>query len=753
MQDESNLAAGPIQDSFDPNDADFRTVLESLAAAYQPFLREDLELASSLDKLAAAAADDESCDAELRVAQAVFERFWNEKVALAVLSPEARQVAGPVEQWRWCFLHIRCCMIFGFLLCRGPRGFRGWAYYLERYWRCVREVLGKPVGKVLSEAERKDLQTLTTALAEAYRPFLSSEMSTADAAGQVAEDLAAGKIDCFADANVSAAIFERLFQQPIAEALLGAEAFAARRQDRFFWFCRCWCLCAIRFGCCLARARRITDVARCVRFYRLCLRRCFQPLTCQLTGPAKCADEIANPSAGGFTVDITGTAAGAGFSHYILEWSTNDITYHATNFIYPPVPPGSTTQGNIPVFSGLLAYFNTTFQAPGLHFVRLTVFSVTGATCVSKISFELAKHDVRILGVGGYFSLSTSWADPAARFVETVPALCSRPVAPNSEVSFSGCVSVSGGAFVGGCDDKAVKSYRLDFKPGFETNCASPGWTNFWQVDYVTPGQKRFLNWRTDSSVLTSSWVDDCYVPSLVGPFCAPFTKVDPQSLLSPSCWDTRTSACEMSGLYTLRLTVEATDGSTYCDTQRIWLDNKPITGKIRIDAVPKCADLSVSQFATPPDCSTPWPLPVSGIAYDPLIDPMAPPSRPNDNFDHYYVRVTKQGGPSLVIPVPGPLAAGCFYGTQRVGSSSNCPGDPAGGDVYGTLAQFDLRAIDPLCSLSVGYPIPAGFTIPRGECCVYTFEVFVYDRTISSSGPHFAYDFWPVKICNDLRP
>ena len=50
-----------------------------------------------------------------------------------------------------------------------------------------------------------------------------------------------------------------------------------------------------------------------------------------------------------------------------------------------------------------------------------------------------------------------------------------------------------------------------------------------------------------------------------------------------------------------------------------------------------------------------------------------------------------------------------------------------------------------------LAFPAAAGFALPRQECCIYLFELWVYDRTITSSGPHFAHDSWPVKICNDL--
>ena len=90
------------------------------------------------------------------------------------------------------------------------------------------------------------------------------------------------------------------------------------------------------------------------------------------------------------------------------------------------------------------------------------------------------------------------------------------------------------------------------------------------------------------------------------------------------------------------------------------------------------------------------------------------------------------------------------FYGTSRVGSCTQCPGDP--GDSFGTLALFDLRAVDLICSPSVPYPVPSGFGLNRGECCVYTFEVYAQDRTITSGGSHHDTDIWPVKICNDLK-
>ena len=76
----------------------------------------------------------------------------------------------------------------------------------------------------------------------------------------------------------------------------------------------------------------------------------------------------------------------------------------------------------------------------------------------------------------------------------------------------------------------------------------------------------------------------------------------------------------------------------------------------------------------------------------------------------------------------------------------------PTVAQIIGTLATFDLRAIDPLCQSSLPYGVPAGFATPRGQCCVYIFHLTVYDRTSRPCGVNYATADWPVKICNDLQ-
>lgn len=758
MEKEENHAAEAAKQAGLPEDVpleDFQFVLKELLDAWRPLLQEELELSGSVERLVEEAAKHpHSCEDEQLIADRLFAPLASEAVALRLLDPKARETLGPVDQWRWCLQKILCCLRFGWLLSRA-RSFAAAVYYLYRYWLCIRRLFANdPTGRPLTAEERADFKALVAGFGSVFKPYLESELRLADRAGELAEDAVTGTLDCDSGGDTAEALFEKFLTVERAKLLLGAAEFDKLSQDPRFWLCRCWCLCAFRFGWCLARARTLFDLVRCLVAYFRCLRRCFQPLVCELTEPAGCVAETVNADLKALVVPVKGTASGGGFLRYVLEWSRDGITWHASDFHYPPIPPGGGSQGNIPVAGGLLGYFDTTARDEGAYTIRLTVYGAQGATCVKTITFTLFKQDVRILGFDGAFTLDTTPYDPAAMFVETVPALCSRP-AGVYEISFGECLSIWGSAFVGGCEGKKIKRYLIDYKPGFEADPTTGGWTNIWKVEYNTVWQYRDLNMRKDTSVLTASWVSDCVVPVPFPPYC--LLNV-PEARLSPSCWQTHTSTCGLSGLITLRLVVEDTGGALYYDTQKVWIDNKPICAMIRIDAVPRCADIRVSTFATPPDCSVPWNLPLSGIAWDEYIDPALPHSRPNDNFDFYWVKVSKQGGTELQIPIAWSMGTPCFYGTNRVGDPGTActpcdPANPLPTAVFGTLAQFDLRAIDPLCSASVGYPVPADLLLPRGECCVYVFKLRVQDRTWTPSGPHWREALWPVRICNDLKP
>ncbi|HML79340.1 hypothetical protein [Geobacter sulfurreducens] len=757
MEKETKLTAETVKALLneDINREDFQFVLQQLLDAWRPILEEELKLSESAERLVAVAEKQpHSCEDEQLLADRLFAPLATADVALRTLTPQAREALGPIDEWQWCLRKILCCLRFGWLLSRS-RTFPVSVYYLYRYWLCIRRLFqNDPTGRQPTPEERADFRKLTAGFAEVFRPWLEQEAKAMDHSTELADGAVSGQVDCHSGGDAAEALFEKFLTVDNARLLMGAELFEKLSKDPRFWLCRCWCICAFRFGWCLGRSRSLIELVRCLVAYFRCLRRCFQPLVCELTDPTGCVAEEVNTDLKALVVAVKGTATGGGFLRYVLEWSRDGIAWHASDFHYPPIPPGGGTQGNSPVAGGLLACFDTTARDEGVYTIRLTVYGVQGTTCVRTITFSLFKQDVRILGFDGAFTLDTTAYDPAAMFVETVPALCTRPSGVH-EISFGECLSIWGSAFVGGCEGRKIKRYLIDYKPGFETDPTTGGWINIWKVEYNTVWQYRDMNMRKDTSVLTASWVTDCVVPVPFPPYCLMNV---PEARLAPSCWQTHVSTCGLSGLVTLRLMVEDTGGTLYYDTQKVWIDNKPICAMIRIDAVPRCADIRISSFATPPDCGVPWNLPLSGIAWDEYIDPALPLTRPNDNFDFYWVKVSKQGGTEVQIPVSWSMGSPCFFGTNRVGdpgtSCTPCdPANPLPAAVFGTLAQFDLRAIDPLCSASVGYPVPADLLLPRGECCVYVFKLRVQDRTYTPGGPHWREALWPVRICNDLKP
>ncbi len=779
----------------DVHGEDFQFVLRALLSAYQPILEEELKRAKSPEQLKKEAeAKPPNCEDELALATRIFEKFFTEEVALRSLPQEARQLLGPIERWRWCLLHIRCCIIFGWLLCRGPRTFRAFVYYLYQYWICVRRALGTPVSSPLTAEQRHDFQTLVQALATAYKPYLTEQLAAVEFPLGLPDEVLAGKIDCFEGEEAAAAVFERLLTMETAPALLGKAAFDAHRKEPFFWFCRCWCLCAIRFGCCLARAHTLVDVLHCLRFYRRCLRHCFQPLECKLTAPTGCAEEKKGlPTGGGVGLQIEGTAAGGFFDHYTLEWRKaqgqaceDDADWSSIGISYPG------GGGSVPVFAGVLGWINTTTLSPASYEIRLCVYSTVpgAARCCYCIQFALFKVLV--------------WIDHVAE----APISPTDPFDPNAVVSDGAgtvvpvgcCVNVHGSAFVGDCNNRKIKCFDLRWGIGFLPGPGQPGFNPadyagsllapfgpvcYTDADPLIENKKRaFWNWVI-AGQLTTTLVDDIDIPSLGlfdlwkrHNFCFHSETQLPLAVTVAGCPDPH-HRCR-SGKYTLLLDVWDTLNNHYYDTQHVWFDNKPLqTDKhvvfAGLQGLAACTDLHLtagSVFVPPgAPCGVPWPVSLLGIAYDEYIDE-TDLSYPSDNFDYYSLWITRQGGPTLSVPVtpdlinygPDPLK-----GITRVGDpGERCeplpavmgcpPPPPVPAKFFGLLTLLDLRVFDAVCAPSVPAPyvIPVGFPLERGTCCGYTFQLYAKDKTRSSSPVpcHQAWSSpWAVCICNDLPP
>ncbi len=765
------------------NNPNFQVVLKALLGAYQPILEQQLNLAKNPQQLQKEASVPPNCADEFAEADALFGKFLNDDIARRLIPEKNREQVGAIENLAWCLRNIRCCLIFGWLVCRGPRTFRAWAYYVYQYWLCVRQAVGTPVANPPTEAERADFTTLIESLATAYKPYLTDQLASVEFPAGIPDEILNGTIDCFEGQQDTCAIFDRLLTTEAAQALLGKEAFATSSQQPNFWLCRCWCLCSLCFGCCLARARSFIDVVWCLVYYFRCLENCFRPLTCELSAPTGCVQEQAFPNVGIFRgVQIFGTATGFDCDHYILQWRQNGIgPWQSGSIVYP----GGASQGSCGVIGGLLGYLSTfPMVAAGLVEIQLCVYASDPgvAPCCTTIDFELNRNLVWIEGIEGIDAATPPGVfDPTAQLVD----------GSGTVRSFGTALRVFGSAVVGGCSGQSIKRYTLSYQQGFTTTTAG-AWTQFWEVDYNTPYQ---IDTNLNSifmQALTSQWEEmdfssfdpfptPHWVCSVVGDYLqqaywstqnpvggyavqypsppvscgeAPSSTWNSTPLALPNC---------QSGKYTLRLTVEDTLGNKTDNLRQVWFDNKNIYGSIaQLGSFAQCATIDLSAFAgSSADCSVPWPAPLTGIAYDEYILE-GTFSVPSDNFGGYSLQIMKAGGGWHSLPIPGPGSppwSGPFVGTSRVGDpGTRCPtAVPPPGPIppltNGILALIDMRRLDAVCNTN---PADADLVLQRGECCGFIVYLSVWDTSICPSLPDGRHEVdveFPFCICNDLPP
>jgi hypothetical protein len=792
------LQGAPL-DPKEIHNEDFQFVLRALLAAYQPLLDEDLRRAHSPEDLKKEAeSKPPNCEDELALANRIFGQFFTEEVAIRMLPPEGRKLLDPNGQWRWCLWHIRCCFIFGWLVCRGLRTFRAFVYYMYRYWVCVRQALDTPIANPPTVEQRQDFQTLVEALAGAYKPYLTDQLATVEFLSGLPDEVLGGRVDCFEGQDDAAAIFERFLTVKTAPALLGKAVFESHSKDPFFWFCRCWCLCAIRFGCCLARARTFIDLLYCLLYLFRCLADCFRPIRCDLTAPTGCAEEQPNlpglpPDSVGLEID--GTAAGAFFDHYELQWRIaqgqdclDESGWSTLGFWIGGV---NTNVGTSQVFGGTLGILETTFLPAGSYDIRLCVFNTSGArACCLCITFALFKKMVFISRVAenpGAFV-----ATPPGPFVETSQIVSSNPAPPGVVVPVGGAVSVWGAAFVGECQNRKIKCVDLRAAIGFQVGPEDAGFAATLPLytipmlsapicyDDVPPLdelKKRLNRLDLPISELTVFWkhiTTCCGQPWILKPNPFQSDSLLPLGVSAAGCPDPH-HRCR-SGQYTILLDVTDTTLVHYYDTQQVWFDNKPMFTSVHvffsaIEGLASCTDMHLSGQSPfiPPGapCNVAWPVNLLGIAYDEYID-QTDMTYPSDNFDFYSLSITKQTGEVLNVPItvsPDPFNP--LHGLIRRGQpGTRCEPLPGGGlclpevvpgQSFDTLTALDMRVFDAVCAASVPapYSIPAGFPLPRGSCCGYTFQLYAQDKTWSdgwAGGFHHAWSLpWAVCICNDL--
>ena len=772
FRDELNprAAAASAAEPDEPLDEDFQFVLGELLNAYKPVLEADLQRANSPDALIKEAlANPPSCEDEFAQATALFDRFTSEAVATRLLPASAREILGPPERWRWCLAHLRCCIIFGWLLCRGPRTFRGSIYYLYRYWRCVREALGAPVQTPPTAAEREDFATLVKAMAAAYRPYLNDQLATVEFTQALPDEIFSGALDCFEGQDAAVQILDRALTTDTAPALLGKELIAKYRQEPFFWFCRCWCLCAIRFGCCLARARNLRDVFRCLRFYRRCLRDCIRPLHCAITGPSGCVRGETDILAGRILEPVTGDAEGFNFGRYVIEVRDPASVLLSAVVVYPNnfgLPDVGAVQGNFVVSGGSLGWIDTKKCAvdAGVDLLTSTTFTVTlrvFATDGSELqppcttTFTLSVNEVYIKRVSTPWSVDFSAPDEPLRVANSAAAALA---------TVGGGLHVRGAANVYGCTGEKIKEYTIwaipdatfafPQPPAFSAVVPGADWVLVRHIEFAaqtiaqpvgppinyTADQVRaynILDGDPQPNVLTNVWSarSECicvHVDATLVCTCWNVPSLEPSAFDSNSLPKLNPVHQGGTGKFTFLLQVIDTTGNTYYDVQRAWVDNEPIKAAIiGIGGQAPCADLytqtSAGVFKT---------VNIQGYAWDQLIEPPILTQPTSDNFDQYTVQFQKQGA-----ALPALLTA----------SVSPVPARPLPLAVD-TISTWNLQSVD---AASNPMGLPADQLLGPGQACVYNVILQVWDKTIVNEGTvHYSgLVLFPIKIINGPEP
>jgi hypothetical protein len=728
---------------------DFQFVLKHLLAAYAPILEEDLKRAKSPEELKKEAeSKPASCEDEVTLANRIFEKFVTEEVAVRLLPEEGRKQLGPIENWRWCFLHIRCCIIFGWLLCRRQRTFRAFAYYLYRYWLCVRQVLGTPVSHPPTAEEREDFQVLVKALASAYKPYLTDQLASVEFPTGIPDEVIEGKIDCLEGEEEAAAIFERLLTAETAPALLGRKTFEAHSKDPNFWFCRCWCLCAIRFGCCLARARNFIDVLRCLAFYRRCLVDCFRPLICAITSPAsgQCMALSSFPSCGGISgYQIVGSATGSNFDHYTLRYSWGGPVVNDAIVFPDCTRPPLHSSSNTPVTAGILGYIDATLLPFGITqlTVYVDVFDSGGGSVECPQTFELKETAIDITDAAKVSAFVAEDPFNPGSFPKLIKATLDTSITV-PELSIGGDFSVDGSAYTIGCDRimtqfvlAYIKIDPLVAVPAYAS--ASVGTTILPPVVY-------------DDNP-SHPWTTICSTPVFVSPnvilngdLVAAWANYPCSVPLAPLSVQDRffnTQALALNGRYVIILEVDDSlvSPKTFpgtnagVDQVAVWIDNQWPTAQIlSVGGLTGCGDLHLKDYVGTT-------APILGVAWDPPIDPTAAQQPPNDNFGSYSLAVQKNGDPStttIILPA-----------TPNTRVPNVWPTLPSG--TFGTLANWDIAtALDG----GSGPILPGSPKILRGQRCAFVVTLSVSDTThVGDSGiPHTTGPIlYAVNVINDI--
>lgn len=471
-------------------------------------------------------------------------------------------------------------------------------------------------------------------------------------------------------------------------------------------------------------------------------------LVADLTGPTDCTEEEPDPAQGILFVRVTGTAAGIAAASYTLE----------VRRIGDPIPipsvviyPGGAPSGTPPVIGSELGRIDTTGLTDGAYEITLTVHPAgVGAPATDTIIFTLLKVMVYISRVGQIPVVSQSpIANNLNPFDENAELHREFAAAPPPHdyrlVSVGGTLTIHGAAYIYECPDRKIARYEIRYARSTApdpmphqpaTDAPIPGiWPAAQQVVFLeytlTDQYKAWTRIGPAPRELTNRWTTFTFGQSV-------YYK------LWPFAWDSRgvTTGNDDSGRFSLLLIVEDTTAGPhrYYDIQHVWIDNKPIKGKITgVAGVPPCAVFHLKDFVGSS-------ISIEGLAWDALIDEAFDNDLvPNDNFDGYELRIYKQG-------VPTPWYVITSSNMRMPAAKTGPPGFPTDADA-GTLGIFDIAAALDGDNSAPPPGVPPEIQIPRQEGCAYYFWLHVWDKTrLNDDGDsHHAWSIWPICVDNNI--
>ncbi|HEX3437537.1 MAG TPA: hypothetical protein VHT24_12275 [Pseudacidobacterium sp.] len=740
MSDQTNPTSNP----------DFQPVLDAFLNAYRPVLERELSLSQSAATLMKeAAANPPTCDDEIEQAVSLFEKFFTKDVVYRLLPDEGRKVLGTVDQWDWCYRRILCCLIFGWLVCRGPRTFRGFAYYLYQYWRCVRQALGEPVSNPPTIEEKRDFGTLVRILATAYAPTVKDQIKDLDYPVDIPQEIVSGQIECNVDNDAVSSVFEQLCSPQAATALFGSKAYNQIGTGPIQRNCCCYCVAALEFGCCLGRTKTLIEALECLEAFFLSLRRCFEPLIAIIDTPPACSEltfVAACSSLAG--IEIDGTAAGAAFDYYTLTYSLGGPAINDA-VVYPDctTPPSNPSYAT-PVNSGVLGYLNVDLLPPTTTSVTvyLDVYGSGGLHLTTSATYQLEINAIQIDDVA---TVSTTVGQDPFNPSPSIIKMVQNVSNPAFEQSVGGNISITGSAYAFGCGNQMTQYQLAQFGPAvgaIPLPVPVPSPTALGGTPIIAPVKYDdvsghpwqsgcFLGFPTPNTFLSpgdlvASWsTESCWSP------IPPHTYTVPK-ISSNEKWPTGAS-----GRYVVFLEVDegpiapphAPVVAAGEDQVVVWIDNDGLVGAItQIGSVVGCGDLHLKDYVGTT-------APVFGVAWDYPIDVTATQQLPNDNFGSYSLSYQKNGGTMQPFLATDYTPNGAPAGTPPTVRVPNLwQATPP------TLAQAALLASwDIVTALDGGTPpdpnnpcVAANpWQLPRGCRCAYVIELVANDTTWVGDG------------------